>query len=187
MTLSDILANLTPEEATAFQEITQERHFKKGTVLVEEGQTARSMFYLQKGALRSYFYKDGNDITDFFFFEHDFATDFASFYGNKPALLYLACMEDTIALEIKGSDLNELRESYPVYEKIGRITAEYAFLIVEERMRLLHTEDLETKFRWFMDKFPAIFLRAPQYHLASYLGVKPATLSRMKAKIGKQF
>ena len=130
--------------------------------------------------------RTGEDITDFFFFENSFATDFASFYGNKPSLLNLACQEDTITSEIKKEDLDNLYRQNINFSEIGRITAEYAFLLIEDRMRLLHTESLETKYQWMMDNFPLVFQRVPQYHIASFLGVKPQSLSRIRAKIDRK-
>ncbi|MFN7777107.1 MAG: Crp/Fnr family transcriptional regulator, partial [Flavobacterium sp.] len=66
--------------------------------------------------------------------------------------------------------------------------AEYSFLLVEERMRLLHTESLEIKYNWMLKNFPMVFQRVPQYYIASFLGVKPQSLSRIRAKIsGKKY
>lgn len=184
MKLSDIFVHLKPEESRLFQALLKEKTFPKGHILIKEGQIATYMFYITQGVLRSFFYKNGENITDYFFFEEDFASDFASYYSEKASLLNLECLEDTTAFQINRQDLLELSAQYPIFEHFGRVSAEYAFLQVEERMRLLHTEDLETKFRWMMEKFPAIFLRVPQYHIASYLGVKPESLSRIKRKIG---
>jgi CRP-like cAMP-binding protein len=143
------------------------------------------MYYIKNGALRSFFYKYGENISDFFFFENSFASDFASFYSGKPSSFNLECLEDVVALQINREDLLILGEKHPIFERYGRIAAEYAFLLVEERMQLLHTGDLETRFRWMMKNFPAIFMRVPQYQIASYLGVKPESLSRIKSRIGK--
>ena len=73
-----------------------------------------------------------------------------------------------------------LFQQYPLFETMGRVMAETAFVEIEERMRLLHHENLETRFRWMMNKFPNVFQRVPQYQIASYLGVKPESLSRIK-------
>ncbi|MFN7435177.1 MAG: Crp/Fnr family transcriptional regulator [Bacteroidota bacterium] len=185
MNLDDILSQLNPDEISLFQTIMKEVAFEKGSIIIKEGQVASHMYYIKKGALRSFFYKDGENVSDFFFFENSFASDFASFYSGKPSSLNLECLEDVSALQINRADLSALGEKYPIFERHGRIAAEYAFLLVEERMRLLHTGDLETRFRWMMKNFPTIFMRVPQYQIASYLGAKPESLSRIKARIGK--
>lgn len=184
MNLRDIFANLSPQEQGAFRGIMQEKTFAKSDILIGEGQVATSMYYLMRGACRSFFYKDGEDITDFFFFDHEFASDFASFYSGKPSLLNLEALEDTVVFEIRREDLLRLYQQSPGLASYGRITAEYAFLLIEERMRLLHSESLETRYRWLLDRFPAIFQRVPQYQIASYLGVKPESLSRIQKQIG---
>jgi len=185
MNLDDIFSQLNQDEILLFQSIMKEVSFKKGSVIIKEGQVASNMYYIKNGALRSFFYKYGENISDFFFFENSFASDFASFYSGKPSSFNLECLEDVVALQINREDLLILGEKHPIFERYGRIAAEYAFLLVEERMQLLHTGDLETRFRWMMKNFPAIFMRVPQYQIASYLGVKPESLSRIKSRIGK--
>ena len=183
MTLHQLLDLLSPEEKASFQSLFSRKEYQENDILVKEGSIANKLFLIEQGCCRSYFIKDGEDITDFFFFEDSFATDFASYYGNKPSLLNLVCQEDVIVSEIKKEELENLYRQYINISEIGRITAEYAFLLIEERMRLLHTESLEIKYRWMMDNFPFVFQRVPQYHIASFLGVKPQSLSRIRAKI----
>lgn len=183
MTLNQLLDSLSAEEQATFQSLFVAKNFQKGDILVGEGKVADKLFLIEKGYCRSYFIDKGEDITDFFFFEDSFATDFASFYGKKPSLLNLVCQEDVAASVVKKKELEELYRQNVKFSEIGRMTAEYAFVLIEERMRLLHTESLEVKYKWMVDNFPFVFQRVPQYHIASFLGVKPQSLSRIRAKI----
>lgn len=178
-----ILEQLSEDEKETFNALLVRKEFKSGDMLIKEGSVANRIFLIKNGACRSYFIKDGDDITDFFFFEHSFATDFASYCSNKPSLLNLACLEDTVALELKKADLEGLYKSSLKFSEIGRLMAEYSFIQIEERMRLLHTENLEIKYNWMLENFPSVFQRVPQYYIASFLGVKPQSLSRIRAKI----
>lgn len=188
MTIQDIKSRLNNEELVAFEAILTKREFKTGDILIRENTIADKIFFIEHGASRSYFIKDGEEITDFFFFDGDFATDFASFCSGKPSVLNLSCMEDSTLLEMKKTDLEKLYKQSIAFSEIGRLTAEYSFLMVEERMRMLHTESLETKYNWMLKNFPLVFQRVPQYYIASFLGVKPQSLSRIRAKIsGKTY
>lgn len=152
---------------------------------VVPGQIADRLYFVMQGGFRSYLLRDGEDITDYFFFEYSFATDFVSYHGQKPAVFYLECLEGCSVVQIKRRDFLALSHRHSILETMGRVMAGQAFVEIEERMRLLHHKNLETRFRWIMDKFPQVFQRVPQYHSASYLGVKPESLSRLKKQIGK--
>jgi len=188
MTIQEIKSKLNYEEQVAFDSIIAKREIKKGDFLIKENTIADKIFFIERGACRSYFIKDGEDITDFFFFDGDFASDFASFYSGNPSLLNLSCIEDTVVLEMKKNDLEKLYSQSITFSEIGRLTAEFSFILVEERMRLLHTESLEVRYNWMIKNFPLVFQRVPQYYIASFLGVKPQSLSRIRAKLsGKTY
>jgi CRP/FNR family transcriptional regulator, anaerobic regulatory protein len=183
-----VLQNLTIADKASFSEILKRSEFSKGSVLIKENEVADKMFAIVKGACRSYFIKNGEEITDFFFFENSFATDYASWCSNKPSTLILECVEDCEVDIIYKKDLENLYSLKHSFSEIGRMMAEYSYLQIEERMRLLHTESLEVKYNWMIQNFPQIFQRVPQHYIATYLGVKPQSLSRVRAKIsGKSY
>jgi CRP/FNR family transcriptional regulator, anaerobic regulatory protein len=183
-----IPSKLSEPDKLRFQSILYRKQFLKGTILIKENTVADKMFAIIVGACRSYFIKDGEEITDFFFFENSFATDFASLCSGKPSTLILECIEDTTVDVIHKKDLEELYSTYHTFSEVGRMMAEYSYLQIEERMRLLHTESLEIRYNWMMENFPEIFNRVPQHYIATYLGVKPQSLSRIRAKIsGKTY
>jgi CRP/FNR family transcriptional regulator, anaerobic regulatory protein len=183
MTIFSKLTALIESQKSVFEQISRKRLFKKGEIIVPENRIADKLFIIESGYCRSFFLKDGDDITDFFFFEDSFATDFASFYTNKLSSLNLICEEEVTSFEIHKTDLEKLYQTNHQFSEIGRLTAEYAFSLIEERVRLLHTENLETKYNWMIQNFPSLFQRVPQHYIASFLGVKPQSLSRIRAKI----
>jgi CRP/FNR family transcriptional regulator, anaerobic regulatory protein len=183
-----ISRSLNESDNAVFNTLLKRKTFAKGSVLIAEHTIADKMFIIKSGACRSYFIKDGEEITDFFFFENSFATDFASYCSNKPSLLILECIEDCVLDVIYKRDLEHLYKTSHAFSEVGRIMAEYSYLQIEERMRLLHTESLEIKYNWMLQNFPEIFNRVPQHYIATYLGVKPQSLSRLRAKIsGKSY
>lgn len=188
MNFENIIKELSDQDKGVFQALLKKKEFPQGHILIKEGSIASKHYLIESGYCRSYFIDNGNDITDFFFFENSFATDFASFCSNQPSKLNLVCEEPTKLFEIHKNDLEKLYRTNLHFSEIGRLMAEYSFIQVEERMRLLHTENLEIKYKWMLQKFPTVFQRVPQYHIASFLGAKPQSLSRIRAKIsGKNY
>ncbi|MEL6593484.1 MAG: Crp/Fnr family transcriptional regulator [Bacteroidota bacterium] len=172
--------HLTKEEAAAFLKITREVQIAKHDCLLRPGQQAEHIHFVVQGGFRSYFIKDGEEITDYFFFEQTFATDYVSLFGDKPTEFYLEAIEDSQTLAYKRRAFLQLAKEYPVFGDFGRIHAERAFVEIEERMRILQHQSLQEKYEYTIEKFPQLFQRAPQHQIASYLGVKPESLSRIK-------
>ncbi|MGL4631943.1 MAG: Crp/Fnr family transcriptional regulator [Leadbetterella sp.] len=183
MIIGELFKSLSTEEKQILDNLLIKKEYPAGHILIKEGSIATKHYLIEKGYCRSYFIKDGEDITDFFYFENSFASDFASFCSKLPSLLNLVCEEPTTLYELNKTDLEKLYSENLRFSEIGRITAEYSFLEVEERMRLLHTESLEVKYNWMLEKFPSVFQRVPQYQIATFLGAKPQSLSRIRAKI----
>lgn len=180
--------HLTEEEGTALSGITREVNVAKHEFLLRPGQAAEQIHFVVQGGFRSYFIKEGEEITDYFFFENTFATDYASLFGAKPSEFYLEAIEDTRTLAYGRRAFLQLAKEYPVFGEFGRIHAEQAFVEIEERMRILQHQSLQEKYEYTIEKFPQLFQRVPQHQIASYLGVKPESLSRIKRskKSGKR-
>lgn len=168
------------EECNAFSEILREIEFPKKSIVIQPERIASQIYFIVKGGFRSYFIKNGEDVTDYFFFEDSFATDYASLYSGKPSKFYLEAIEYTYAVAYSRNDFLRLSKQYPVFNIFSRIHAERAFVEIEERMKILHHEPLNVKYDYTIDKFPELFQRVPQHQIASYLGVKPESLSRVK-------
>lgn len=176
------LGKLSQEEEEAFLGILSEESIGKGDLIFRPGKMANKMYFLLKGGLRSYYIKNGEEITDYFFFEESFATDYVSYFGDKPTEFYLEALEDTLAITYDRAEICKVAENYPRFQKFLRIHSEMAFIEIEQRMRILQNETLETKFQYTLSQFPYLFQRVPQHQIASYLGVKPESLSRIKQK-----
>lgn len=180
----DGIGAIPTEKWNLLESLLIEKHLPAKTVIYSPGTVADAYYFVVQGAFRSYLLRDGNDITDYFFFEHRFATDYASMYAQQPSLFYLETIEDSHCIQIPWQAFQALMQQDGYWANFGRVYAQMAFVEMEERTRLLHHENLETRFRWMMKQFPEVFQRVPQYHIASYLGVKPESLSRIKRQIG---
>ncbi|GAB3892222.1 Crp/Fnr family transcriptional regulator [Larkinella knui] len=159
--------------------------YQKKKILLEPGQICDRMLFIHQGAMRSYRIQEGLDITYFFFFPDlfAFATDFASFKTDQPTHYYLECIDDCRVTMFHRSDIFALYERYPEMQKFGRLMAEYAYLMMDRRMSHFQFHNLETRYLALLQEEPALLQRVPQHLIATYLGVTPESLSRIKQQV----
>lgn len=150
------------------------------TVLLEEGKVARKLYFVRKGCLRLFFYNAGKDITFQFFFEGDFVASFDSLYKRTPSLFFLESIEPTEVQVIKRDDFfsliehnSSLRLQYE--EKLIDRFHTYQQLFLS---RIRNTP--QQRYEELLKEYPNIIKRVPQHYIASYLGITPVSLSRIR-------
>ena len=150
------------------------------TILLEEGKVAKKLYLIRKGCLRLFFYNEGKDITFQFFFEGDFVASFNSLYKCTPSLFYLESIEPTELTAIRKEDFyNQINNNLSLrqlYEKklIDRFHA-YQQLFLS---RIKNTP--QQRYEELLKEYPNIIQRIPQHYIASYLGITPVSLSRIR-------
>lgn len=150
------------------------------TILLEEGQIAEKLYLIRKGCLRLFFYDEGKDITIQFFFEGDFVASFDSLYKRTPSLFYLESIEPTELTAIRREDfynlINNNLSFRQLYEEklIDRFHA-YQQLFLS---RIRNTP--QQRYEELLQEYPHIIQRVPQHYIASYLGITPVSLSRIR-------
>lgn len=137
------------------------------------------------GSLRSFHLKDGEDITQTFFFAGNYATDYESFLTQRPSAVYIQAMEDTEVIQCHYDDLQKLYAASHTGERLGRLIAENIFLGLSLRNRHFLLDDPETRYLALMKERPKVIAHIPLKHIASYLGIKPESLSRIRARMVK--
>ncbi len=156
---------------------------KKNEQLLVADKVVEKMFFIKSGILRSYRIIDGVDITHHFFLENGFATDYESFLTGKHGELYLETITDITVYEFNRSTFFSFFEDFPRFEKIRSVIAEYAYLQMVERLREFQTKDLKERYLNLINKNSKLFNLVSQKDIASYLGVAPQSLSRIKDSI----
>lgn len=182
------IGGFTEEEFSAIESAAYSKTVPGKTVFFREHQVFDKLFYIKKGAVRCYRIVDGDDFTYYFFFEKEFVVDFESFLRGSNSQLYFETLMDTTFSILNKADIYRLYEAYPRFEKLGRLMAEKAYLSTASRLKQYQTDDLKTRYLSLLSKNPELIQAVPQHYIASYLGVKPQSLSRIKAKIaGKRY
>ena len=111
--------------------------------------------------------------------------DLTSFHKQKPALLNIDALEDTVVLRIKHSDLIDLYLKAPKFDRIFRVLLENHFMHQQQRMAQLFSSTAEERYQLFLETYPQLLTRLSQIQIAAYLGVTPEFLSRIRGRMAK--
>lgn len=173
---------LTEDEKNAILSLDLFHSVKKGTILLNEGQKSRDSYFVLSGCIRTYYIIDGEEKTTAFYTEMEALTP-PSVVNNTPSSYYISCVEDTL-LTIGSADLEmEINSKFPKFEIMCRKFSEE--LLAKERIDfdMFKTSSPEQRYLNLLQTQPSLLQRVPQHQLASYLGIKPQSLSRLRARI----
>ena len=159
------------------------RHFKKGEFIVRQGQVENYMSAIAKGCVRLFIVRNEEEICYEFVFENEFANSYASFLSREPSRLFLQAIEDVTLVSIHHDNLQGLYSGSAIGERIGRLITEANYIYREERELMLLTHTPEEMYLDLLSHYPDYINRIPQKYLASYLNMKPESLSRIKRRI----
>lgn len=175
---------LTDEEKEIFCSSLKIKKVKRHQFLGEAGEISRFQNFVTKGCLRSYYIdENGFEHNVQFAIEDWWIGDMASFLTKKPASLYIEALEDSEVLQIDSSTMEELYIKIPKLERFFRILLQNAFIAFEQRIISVISKTAEERYLEFSNKYPQVEQRLPQIHIASYLGITPEFLSKIKKKI----
>lgn len=177
------LTALTAEEALAIEESFPMKTCKKGTYLLKEGQVAADAFYLLTGCIRKYQIVDGEERTLAIYTEHQTVADFHSLANRLPTKHFYVCMEDATVAVVNSAKEQALYQKHPRFETFCRTGMEQMMGVQQDSMAELMVLGPKERYLKLLEDRPDLMQRVPQYHLASYLGIKPETLSRIRKQL----
>ncbi len=173
---------LTEEEKNVIVSLNIFRSVKKGTVLLQEGQKSKDSYFVLKGGIRTYYVIDSEEKTTAFYTEMEALTP-PCVISKTPSEYYISCLEDSI-LTVSNADMEaEMNRKFPKFEIMCRLLSEE--LLAKQRIDFdeFKTSSPEQRYLNLLQKRPDLIQRVPQHQLASFLGIKPQSLSRLRARI----
>jgi CRP-like cAMP-binding protein len=174
---------LLEEEKEVMSKMMQIKAFKKGTVLLEEGQIANFSYYTLKGCLREYKIKDGEEKTIKFYTKGDTIESGFSHLMRKPSKYYVECITDVVLTVLSYENDVKFKNQFPRLALICRSKTEEEFDTFREAAAEYITSSPEERYLQLMKKRPDLFELVPQYQIASYVGVTPESLSRIRNRL----
>ena len=173
---------ITKALAEAIEESTFIQHFEKGTILLQEGSISNNCYFILEGCVRSYLVKNGEEKTIEFYTEEQVVTP-ANYGSNLPSRYTLACLEDTIACVGNPALEQATFEKFPALAALSGVIAEKIMAQQQEAFADFKTSSPEERYLNLLATRPDLIQRAPQYQIASYLGITPESLSRIRKRL----
>jgi len=178
--------NFTTEEKHIIESYFTFRQVPKKFALIKKGKIARELYFINKGLLRLYYSKDTEDITAFIFREHLFASCYDSFLRQAPGNQSLDTLEDVELLVISYDDLQALYNKIPKMETVARKIAEQRFINAQMILSSYILDSPEERWKKFEATQGDLLLRVPHHMIASFLGITPVSLSRIRKRLMKE-
>ena len=181
------IITLSPAEVEIIKSLFKEKTYKKGEFFLEEGRICKHVGFVAQGLMRFYINHDGEEKIYDFSQENEYVCNYESFLPQKPSSKNIQALEDSVVYLISYNDLQLLYKNVREGERFGRIAIEYVFLQLLQDLSSFYTETPEIRYERFLKNHADLQQRISQYHVASYVGVKPQSLSRIRKRIYTQF
>ena len=157
---------------------------KRNEILIDFDTICNNYYFINKGSLRLYTLNtDGTENSRYFAFEGMFCTALPSFIDQKPAEEYLKTIEKCELLVISRTDFYKLVDQFPAFDSLYKRILELGFITAQQRIYSFQGNNALEKLKWIIKNQPHFLLRVSNKMAASYLGISPSTLSRIKSQL----
>ena len=181
------IKKMSPELKAYLRKVLLPYHFKEGQIILNIGEIHKDILYIQKGLVRAYRYNfKGEEVSNWFMKEKDVFISVKSFFSRVPSLEILVAYEDCTCFGFDHDMLDKICKEMPEFKDHRIIITEAYYCLSMERETEFKNEPIDIKFEKLMEKSPDLIERVKDEDLASYLGVRPRTLSRMKSNYYKK-
>ncbi|MEN1986698.1 Crp/Fnr family transcriptional regulator [Paenibacillus hubeiensis] len=175
-----VQGGISPREWEWFVQRTTIRHIPSGFTIIQADEEVNDAYYCVQGLFRLYYaLRDGKDFNVAFTLEDDYATSYGAMVTGSKSLFNIEALEDSVVIEIPYDTLKLLMDRSHMWERFIRKAVERLYIRKEEREKELLCLSALERYHAFLAKYPGLEHRIPQYHIASYIGVSPVSLSRL--------
>jgi CRP-like cAMP-binding protein len=178
------IKNLPPEKVQALLAIGRRETLSAGTYFLREGEIPRRFAYVNKGLFRYVYIDDkGYEFTKGIIQEQRFISSYSAMVTESPSFFFIEALEEAEVISFSFPQWKELADEDPSWTKFLLQLVEKGFMAKEKRERELLLLDAEARYRNFLYEFPGLEKRIKQTIIASYLGIQPESLSRIRKKL----
>lgn len=177
--------SLSEDEKNAIVSLDIFRNEKKGTILLKEGQRSNEGYFVLQGCIRTYYMINGEEKTTAFYTEMEGITP-NCVLSKKPSEYFISCVEDSI-VTVSNPDMEaETFEKFPRFETLCRVLSEELLAKKQSSYDEFKISTPEQRYLNLLQNRPDLLQRVPQHQLASYLGITPQSLSRLRTRISEK-
>jgi CRP-like cAMP-binding protein len=177
------IVSLTTDEKSRIENAFKSVRITKGDFWIEEGKVCEQVAFVETGKLRVYYNDDtGNEVTCYFVTPDNFISSFTSFLTNTPTTENISALETSALRTISKRELERLSNDIPKIHIWRRIVAENLFIVMEKRILMLQSQTANERYERMIKENPDIILSVPLQYTASFLGITPQHLSRLRKK-----
>jgi CRP-like cAMP-binding protein len=178
------LIDLPDDEAIVATKLFQPSSLKRDEFFVRAGETPKAIAIVISGILRLYYVDpEGNEYSKSFCAENSFVAAYSALLLQQPSRLSIQALEDTKLLVADYTLFRSLSAAHPCWQALNCKIAEFLFVKKEKRESALLLDDATTRYLNFQVEYPGLETRIKQHHIASYLGIAPISLSRIRAQL----
>lgn len=177
------MTQLSEEEWNAFSSKLIRQEFSKKTPILKTGDVENYLSFVEKGLVRYYIPGEDHDLTFTFVFDGEFTSGYDSFITRLPVNYTIETLADTVLWRISYKDLQDIYAETKIGNTIGRMASEGLFLKKSKRELSLLNDSAEQRYLNLFTEQPQLIQRIPQKYLASYIGITPQALSRIRKRI----
>ncbi|HEY8387796.1 MAG TPA: Crp/Fnr family transcriptional regulator [Parasegetibacter sp.] len=177
---------VTVEEKEFIKKFLTHKKIRKKQYLLQEGDVCKYIAIVERGALKAYLLDEkGNENITAFALEGWTISDLSSFFSQEPASLNIDAIEDCDLTLIGKADHDELMEKLPKYQTYMRVLITDAYIALQQRLNYVLHLNVDERYKAFTEKYPYLYQRVPQHMIASFMGLSPETLSRVRSRLSK--
>lgn len=180
------LTSLSDEEKVSIEQSFPIKTFDKGTYLIREGQIAKNSYLVIEGCVREFELIDGEEKTTAFYTENQSVVNFHSLTNQAPSKVNFICLEKATIAIINSDKEKELYTKHPRFESFCRSGMEQMMGDKQEQLVEVITMKPEKRYEKLQEERPDLLNRVPLYQIASYLGVTPEALSRIRKRLSQK-